>query len=127
MKGSLTVEAAWIFPFSFIVIGSICFLGVFLYDQVVLKITGYECVLQTMEQEELGEAAFSDALKKKAESMAGNRMLTIVDLQADVKISASKITLTYHGKQKLWNLPVNTTIVYQNTFPELTLRLIRKN
>ena len=127
MKGSLTVEAAWVFPFSFVVIGSICLLGIFLYDQVVLKMTGYECILHAIEQEETSEAAFSEELKRQAEITAGDRVMTIVELQADVKVSASKIMLIYRGKQKLWNLPVETTIVYQRTFPELTLRLIRKN
>ena len=37
MKGSLTVEAAFVFPFCFLVIGIVCLLGVFLYNQAVLK------------------------------------------------------------------------------------------
>lgn len=127
MKGSLTVEASLVFPFCLMVIGIVCLLGVFLYDQVVLKITGYECILQTMEQEAISEEAFLGTLKKQAEITARNRTLMLADLQADVKISTSKITLSYQGKQKLWELPINTTIVYQKVFPELTLRLTRKN
>lgn len=126
MKGNLTVEASLVFPFCFIMIGIVCCLGVFLYDQVVLKITGYECILQAMDKEEKSEEDFLRNLKKQAELSAKNRTLAIVDLQADIKISTSKILVNYHGKQKLWNLPIDITVVCQKVFPEQKLRLARK-
>ena len=55
MKGSLTVEAAFVFPFCFLIIGIIYALGIFLYNQSVLKLTGYECSVQTMEDRDQKE------------------------------------------------------------------------
>ena len=33
MKGNVTIEAAYLFPFCFLVLGLICYLGIFLYNQ----------------------------------------------------------------------------------------------
>lgn len=125
MKGSLTVEASMVFPFCFIVIGLVCFFGIFLYDQAVLKLTGYECILQFVEQENINGESFQGNLQKQAGNMAEKRILGIEELQTSVKISASKIIVSYRGKQKLLNIPIETKVVYEKTFPELTLRLTR--
>ena len=53
MKGSVTIEAAWIFPFCFFVIAIVCCLGIYEYNQTVLKISGYECIVRTMEERDL--------------------------------------------------------------------------
>ena len=45
MKGNLTIEAAYLFPFCFFILSLICYLGIFLYNHAVLELTGYECVL----------------------------------------------------------------------------------
>ena len=126
MKGSFTVEAALVFPFCFLVIGIVCFLGIFLYDQAVLKVTGYECIFEILKQEELSEEQMIENLQKLAEESGKNRVLAVSNLQTKVKISALKITITYIGKQKVLNLPIETTVVYEKVFPELTLRLTRR-
>ena len=126
MKGSFTVEAALVFPFCFMVIGIVCFLGIFLYDQAVLKVTGYECIFEILKQEELSEEQMIENLQKLAEESGKNRVLAVSNLQTKVKISALKITITYIGKQKVLNLPIETTVVYEKVFPELTLRLTRR-
>lgn len=125
MKGSFTVEASLVFPFCFMVIGIVCFLGIFLYDQSVLKVTGYECIFETVKQEVLSDEQMTAHLQNLAEETGKNRVLAINDLKAQVKISATKIIVTYSGKQKLLNLPLEETIVYEKVFPELTLRLTR--
>lgn len=125
MKGSFTVEASLVFPFCFMVIGIVCFLGIFLYDQSVLKVTGYECIFETIKQEVYSEEQMTMHLQNLAEDAGKNRVLAISDLQAKVKISATKIIITYCGKQKFLNLPLEETIVYEKVFPELTLRLTR--
>ena len=124
MKANLTVEASLVFPFCFLIIGIVCFLGIFIYDQSVLKITGYECILQSMDQIETDDAYFLERLQKQAEEVAQHR--AVAELQTNVKSSAAKITVNYRGRQKMLNLPIDITIVYEKTFPELTLRLTRK-
>ena len=126
MKANLTVEASLVFPFCFLIIGIVCFLGIFIYDQSVLKITGYECILQSMDQIETDDAYFLERLQKQAEEVAQHRTLAVAELQTNVKSSAAKITVNYRGRQKMLNLPIDITIVYEKTFPELTLRLTRK-
>ena len=125
MKGSFTVEASLVFPFCFLVIGVICFLGVFLYDQVVLKITGYESILQVMESENGSDEQFVEHLQRQAEEKAIKRVLAVSELQTKVKTSASKIIVSYQGRQTILNLPLDITIIYEKVFPELSLRLIR--
>lgn len=66
MKGSMTVEASLIFPFCFVVIGIVCILGIYQYNQAVLKMTGYESILQTMEERKEEEGQFKELFIKKS-------------------------------------------------------------
>ncbi len=125
MKGSLTVEAAYVFPLCFLVIGIICLLGMFVYNQAVLKMTGYECILRTMEEQESGEEIILENLLRRAEQTAKERTLGVGNINAIVRISTSKISLNYECVQSLLNLPIEVSVVYERTYPELTLRLSR--
>jgi len=126
MKGSLTVEAAFVFPFCFLVIGTVCMLGVFLYNQAVLKMTGYECILRTMEEREQGEEYFLENLLQRAEESGKARTLGIENLNAMVRITASKVSLKYQCVQTLLNLPIEISIVCDRVYPELSLRLMQE-
>lgn len=123
MKGSVTVEAAYIFPFCFIIIAIVCCLGIFQYNLAVLKMTGYECILCTVGELEEGSEFSEDNLAQSAETSARNRILAIRDLETSVKVTASKISVKYSGTQFLLNIPFEVMAVYERTFPELTLRL----
>ena len=72
MKGNLTIEAAYLFPFCFFILSLICYLGIFLYNQAVLELTGYECVLQTMEEREIRDELFREKLYERAK---GNSLI----------------------------------------------------
>lgn len=126
MKGSLTVEAAFVFPFCFLVIGIVCLLGVFLYNQAVLKMTGYECILQTMEERELKEEVLLENLLQRAEENGKARTLGIEDLNATVRITASKVSLKYQCVQTLLNLPIEISVACDRVYPETSLRLLRR-
>ena len=126
MKGSLTVEAAFVFPFCFLVIGIVCLLGVFLYNQTVLKMTGYECILQTMEERELKEEVLLENLLQRAEENGKARTLGIEDLNATVRITASKVSLKYQCVQTLLNLPIEISVACDRVYPETSLRLMRR-
>lgn len=124
MKGSLTIEAALVIPFCFVILGIVSFLGIFQYNQVVLKMTAYECILQTDGEEIPSEAVLKKLLTEQAKEKGNARGLAVKDLEVTVNVTVSKITLTYRCTQALLNLPVEVTVVYERTFPELTLRLI---
>ena len=126
MKGSLTVEAAFVFPFCFLVIGIVCLLGVFLYNQAVLKMTGYECILQTMEERDLKEEVLLENLLQRAEENGKARTLGIEDLNATVRITASKVSLKYQCVQTLLNLPIEFSVACDRVYPETSLRLLRR-
>lgn len=124
MKGSMTIEASYIFPFCFLIIAIVCYLGIFQYNQAVLKATGYECILQVIDEEDLDEEVLQQTIVKKAEQMAKTRVLGVKELNAVVKITASKILVTFHGSQRVFDLNLNITAVYERTYPEMTLRLL---
>lgn len=125
MKGSMTVEAAYIFPFCFLVLGVICYLGIFAYDQAVLRMTGYECVLQVTEQREEGDEALQTELQRLTEQTAQERILGLRDLKVSVKLTATKISMTFSGLQTMLQVPMEVSVVYDRVFPELTLRLLQ--
>lgn len=122
MRGSLTVEASYIFPFCFLVIGIVCYLGILQYDRAVLKMTAYECIFQTIESSE--KEQWEEMLLKNAEEAAKKRVLGTDDLCVSVKISATKISLTYEASYGFLKDPITVSAVYERIFPELTLRML---
>lgn len=124
MKGNITIEASYIFPFCFLVIAIVCYLGIFSYNQSVLKTTGYESILWSVDEGEISEKDLQHSIRKKAEKIAGSRVLSVKELNVDVKITTSKIALTFYGKQTMFNLPLEVISVYERTYPERTLRLL---
>ncbi len=125
MKGSLTVEASFIFPFCFVVIVVICLLGIYQYDKAVLKMTGYECILQTMEERNLTDAEFQKQLLKRAEDAGKERIFCVKQLDTKIQITATKIALSYQGTQSMLGIPIEVTVTYQKVHPEMTLWMTR--
>ena len=125
MKGNLTIEAAYIFPFCFFVLGLVSFLGIFLYNQAVLEMTGYECILQTVEERELKEDDLKGQLLRRAKQAAEDRTFGVEGLQVNLKVTKTKIASNYKGTQSVIGVPINVDAVYERTSPELTLRLIK--
>lgn len=125
MKGSLTIEAAYIYPFCFLIIGIVCALGIYQYNRAVLEMTGYECILQTMEERELEEEIFKENLLRRVKQESADRTFGIKDLQVSLKMTPSKISINYEGIQAILDVPMEVTVVYERTYPELTLKLTR--
>jgi hypothetical protein len=126
MKGSMTVEAALVFPFCFFVLAIIGCLGVYKYNQSVLKLSGYECVVRTMEERNLEEQIFKENFSRRMLDAAQNRTLGMKDFEISIKISATKLLVKIKGVQKLLNLPVEAEVVYQRVHPERALQLLRE-
>lgn len=127
MKGNMTVEASLVFPFCFLMIAIVCCLGIFKYNQAVLKLTGYECVIHTMELRDESEQVLPETIKRRAEQIAKERVLGVQKLETSVKITSSKISVTYSGNQSLLRLPLKVNVVYERVYPEQTLRLLAGN
>lgn len=121
MKGSLTVEASYLFPFCFLLIGLVCYLGIFQYDRAVLKMTAYECIFQMMETSE--KEQWEEQLVKNAEELAEKRILGAEKLHVSAKVQTTKISLVYEAEYGLLKDPVTVSVVYERTFPEQTLRI----
>ena len=126
MKGSMTVEAALVFPFCFFVLAIIGCLSVYKYNQSVLKLSGYECVVRTMEERNLEEQIFKENFSRRMLDAAQNRTLGMKDFEISIKISATKLLVKIKGVQKLLNLPVEAEVVYQRVHPERALQLLRE-
>lgn len=125
MRGSLTVEAAFVFPFCFLIILILCQLGIFQYDRAVLKITAYECILKTVEDETLTEGELAEQLKSRALRTGTERVIGTEELTAAVKVTASKISITFQGTHRILKTPMEASAVYERVYPELTLRIAR--
>ena len=123
MKGNVTIEASYIFPFSFFVIGLVCYLGIFLYNESVLRLAAYECILQTICEDTKG--ILEEKLEKAAIECGNSRALAIEHLQVQVKSTVSKITVRYTATQSVLKIPIQVTAVYEKTFPESALRLTK--
>ena len=121
------MEASLVFPFCFLVIAIVCCLGIFKYNQAVLKLTGYECVVHTMELRGESEQVLRETIKGRAEQMAKERALGVENLETSVKVTTSKILVTYSGNQSLLRLPLKVNVVYERVYPEQTLRLLTGN
>jgi hypothetical protein len=124
MKGNLTIEAAYLFPFCFFVLGLICYLGIFLYNQAVLELTGYECILQTIEERELRDELLKEHLYQRAKENAQERTFGVQELQVTLKVTTSKIAINYKGRQSVVGVPINVDVVYGRTNPERALKMI---
>lgn len=122
MKGSMTVEAAYLFPFCFFFIAAVCYLGIFLYDQAVLKLTVYECILQTADAETVSEKTLEQMIEEKG----AERMLAAEQPETKIRITGTKIHVSCRAEQTVFKLPIEAEISYERVYPELTLRFMRK-
>lgn len=125
MKGSMTVEASFIIPGCFVVMMIVCYLGIFQYNQSVLKITGYECILKTMEEREQEESLLKGNLLYRAKDYGEARTLGVKNLSVSVKMTVTKISLTYSCVQPILESPIKVTVNYERVYPERTLRMTR--
>ena len=126
MKGSLTVEASYILPFCMVVILILCQLGIYQYNREVLKITGYECILKTMEDANAEKQHISEELQKRTMELITERMIGVEDLKVTVKITMTKIFMTLEGVQKMLNSPLSVKVTYERCHTETTLRIARR-
>ena len=126
MKGSVTIEAAWMFPFCFFIIVVVSCLGIYKYNQTVLKISGYECIVRTMEERNLEEPLVEENLKVRILETATERTLDLKDLQVSIKTTTNKIVVTMKGIQRLLHLPLEVEVFYERVYPERTLQLLRE-
>lgn len=124
MKGSLTVEASYIVPICFLTVMLICYLGIFKYNQAVLKITGYECLLQVMGNSDMEEEEQKELLLKKTKEMAQERVLSMESIDVSVKMTATKVWIYFEGMQVLPHMQMEVSVFYERSFPELTLRMM---
>lgn len=120
MKGSLTVEAAYIFPICFLIIGIVCSLGIFQYNCAVLKMTGYECILKTLE-EESSEKDLQVHLTERAQTFAEERTVGVESLISEGKVTKSNAAVTYHCVQKFLKVPIEITVSCERIAPEQTI------
>lgn len=123
MRGSLTIESAFVFPFCFMVVLIVCQLGIFQYDRAVLKMTAYECILKAVEDEKLTESELIEQLQSRALNNGEERVLGVKDLNAAVKVTASKIVLTFQGVHTMLETPMEVSAAYERFYPELILRI----
>ena len=124
MKGSLTVEASFVLPLCFLFVGLILYLGLYQYNEAVLRMTGYECILQTVERLGESELEFRECLIQNAENAAKVRTLGTDRIEVTVKTTPARILMTYRCRQAVFlETDMEVTVFYDRIYPERTLRL----
>ena len=63
---------------------------------------------------------------KIAEEYGKQRAFSIKELQVRVRMTVSKITVTYTASQGAFEIPIQVTAIYEKTFPETMLRLTKE-
>lgn len=126
MRGSMTVEASYVFSLCFLIIGALCVLGMYAYNCSVLKMTGYECILKTREEREQGQSIMYENLLLRAKEHGNARTFGVINLDTSLKMSSTTISLTYEGVQSILHLPLKITATYECTSPEKVLRIARE-
>lgn len=124
MKGSLTVEASYIVPMCLIAVLIVCYLGIFEYNQAVLQMTGYECLLLVMGNDDMSEEEQKEMLLKRTKEIAQERVLSMESVDVRVKMTATKVWIEFECIQTLPHRNMEVSVVYERTFPELTLRMM---
>lgn len=125
MKGSMTIEAAYIFPLCFWILGIVCFLGIYQYDRAVLEMTAYECILKSTEQE-LSKDALKAHICQRAQESGRERTLGAKELNAEVQVTASRVSVTYHCVLNIFEIPLKVTASYEQVDPEEMLWMAGK-
>ncbi len=124
MKGSMTVEAAYVFPFCFFMLLLVFELGIFLYDQSVLKLTAGECVLKVMEEEKT-ESQIKEELERLILENGAERTLGTEELQVEIRSTAKRLLVTCKGEFSALGVRMETVTEYEKCSPENTLRLTK--
>lgn len=123
MKGSLTVEAALVIPFSFMILGVICLLGVFQYNQAVVFITGRSYMYEVLDYREHGNAFMEQYLEEQVKAALAERTIGLKEIQVEAKVSTGKIYLHCGGQQKiLFSLSVEKELEKIRLYPEPWIR-----
>ena len=79
-----------------------------------------------MEDRDQKEEILLETLLQRAEETGKSRTLGIENLNAIVRITATKITLKYQCVQRILNLPMEVSVVCDRVYPEMSLRLMRE-
>lgn len=124
MKGSLTVEASFVIPLGFLFLGIVFYLGIYQYNQAVLQMTGYECILMNVDQLAESEYQFQESLIQQAETSAKARTLGIEEMETTVKVTPTRVFLSYRCRQRMiLETDLEVVVSYERIYPELTFRL----
>lgn len=120
MKGSMTIEAAYLFPMIFLILGIVCFLGIYQYDRAVFEMTACECILKSTEQE-LPESTLKELMYERAQSAAQERALGVKQLHTEVYVTSSSVTVTYQCIMNIFEIPLKVTVSHEQVDPEQML------
>lgn len=124
MKGSMTVEASFVLPLGFLFLGIVFYLGIYQYNQAVLQMTGYECILMNVDQLAESEYQFQESLIQQAETSAKARTLGIEEMETTVKVTPTRVFLSYRCRQRMiLETDLEVVVSYERIYPELTFRL----
>ncbi|MBR6329926.1 MAG: pilus assembly protein [Lachnospiraceae bacterium] len=99
LKGSYTVEASFLMPMILTVIVVIIYLSFFLHDRAVLSSAAYTAALRGSQLIN-GEDVYA-RVEKNAAALRENRMLGTKNIQTDIQIGSSQITVSYSGELRI--------------------------
>ncbi len=97
MKGSFTIEAAFLFPLILTVIVMIIYAAFFLHDRSVLNAAAYQAALRGSIIR-TGDAEAKVTADKAANEIIKKSIIGMTELSHNIYIDQDKIIVTYSGK-----------------------------
>ena len=93
--GYFTVEAAFVLPFTIIIIVFMTFLSFYCYDRCILEQCAYAAALRGSSNRFASNEEACEEAQKAAESLVSEKLFAVKELETTVQVSGVCVTVTY--------------------------------
>ena len=120
LRGSLTIELAYVFPLILLVFGVLLHVLFYYHDKNILLGAAHETAAYGASLEEIQEAELEDYFTARLRE----RLLLFEQLEKKVELHAKKVTVTCCAKKNMMSLGIECSV--NRTEPEDYIRSVRK-
>ncbi len=120
LRGSLTIELAYLFPLILLVFGVLLHVLFYYHDKNILLGAAHETAAYGASLEEVQEGALEDYLNERLKG----RLLLYEQLEKKVGLQEKRVTVTCYAKKSVMSLQIECSV--NRTEPEDYIRSVRK-
>ena len=120
LRGSLTIELAYVFPLILLVFGVLLHVLFYYHDKNILLGAAHETAAYGAGLEEIQEGELEDYFTARLRE----RLLLFEQLEKKVELHAKKVTVTCYAKKNMMSLGIECSV--NRTEPEDYIRSVRK-